>query len=67
MAFGPGKYDSLCTEVREKAKAEGVLLIVVNGTFGEGFSCQVTDEILFALPGMLRYIADEIERSGAKA
>ena len=28
MAIGPGKYDDLATLVRERALAEGVLLIV---------------------------------------
>ncbi len=34
MAFGPGKYDDLCTEVREKAKAKGVLVIIIDGDKG---------------------------------
>ena len=29
MAEGPGKYDDLCTYVREQANAQGVLLIVL--------------------------------------
>ena len=27
----PGKYDDLCTGVREVAKAEGTVLIILNG------------------------------------
>lgn len=38
MALGPGKYDDLCTYVREKAKAEGAIVIVYGGERGQGFS-----------------------------
>ena len=34
MAFGPGKYDDACTLVREKTGAEGVIILVFNGTLG---------------------------------
>jgi hypothetical protein len=38
MAEGPGKYDDLTTLVRERAKAHAVVVIVVEGTKGSGFS-----------------------------
>lgn len=67
MALGPGKYDSICTEAREKTKAEGVVLIVVNGSFGHGFSCQATLEVIAGLPQLLRTVADDMERSAGRA
>lgn len=63
MAIGPGKYDDLCTLVREKAEAAGAVIIVLGGNKGEGFSAQVPPVELFNLARVLRYMADEIERS----
>jgi hypothetical protein len=63
MALGPGKYDALCTVARETAKAEGVVLIVLKGKFGSGFSVQADVELLAGLPEFLRNAADEIDRS----
>jgi hypothetical protein len=60
MAVGPGRYDDLCTEAREKAKALGVILIVIDGEHGMGFSCQATPEVMITLPDMLRHMADTI-------
>ncbi len=40
MAYGPGKYDDLATYVREKAEAKGVLILVLDGNRGSGFSAQ---------------------------
>ena len=64
MAFGLGKYDRECTEVREKTKAHGILLMVIGGVDGDGFSCQASPEILLFLPEILRCIANDIEESG---
>lgn len=58
----PGKYDELCTEAREKAKAIGAVLIILSGNKGHGFSVQATPEAMFALPGMLEIMAAEIRR-----
>jgi hypothetical protein len=63
MALGPGKYDAVCTVALEAAKAEGVLLIVLGGQFGSGFSVQASPEVLAVLPLLLRQAADEIEGS----
>jgi len=60
--IGPGKYDQLCTEAREKAKAHGALLIIIEGAIGWGFACQCSPEILARVPAMLRYLAADIER-----
>lgn len=68
MALGPGKYDSYCTNVRIETQADGVLLIVINGKLGSGFSVQTSKlEVLANLPGVLRNVADQIEKSGVKA
>jgi hypothetical protein len=64
MAFGPGKYDDLCTDVREKAKAEGVLLIILGGEKGPGFACQASPEITLVLPDILEDVAAQIRRDG---
>lgn len=61
MPLGPGKYDELATLAREAAGAEGVILIVINGSQGGGFSCQAPLHIQLALPKILRAVADDIE------
>lgn len=62
MTIGPGKYDDLCTDVREKAQALAALVIIIGGKHGGGFSCQTEDpRALIALPAMLRSMADQIE------
>lgn len=59
--IGPGKYDDICTEVREKVEADGAIVIIFGGNQGNGFSCQTTLPVLAQLPEMLRNIADQIE------
>lgn len=62
MATGPGKYDDACTVARESTAAEAVLLVVIDGSKGSGFSVQATDPKLVAtIPTMLRRLATEIE------
>jgi hypothetical protein len=61
MTMGPGKYDDLATVVQAQTQARGVILIVIGGNRGEGFSCQATLEVTLALPAMLRNIADQME------
>ena len=63
MPIGPGKYDDLATYVREQAAAEGVAVLVFKGTAGSGFSIQADLETALRMPAILRYMADEIERS----
>ena len=65
--IGPGKYDDLCTYVREQVgigedRGGGVMVIVLGGNRGNGFSCQADLNTTVALPQLLRKIADEIER-----
>lgn len=57
MTDGPGKYDDLCTHAREAAEAQALILIVVNGNRGSGFSVQSER---FLPPGMLAEMLDNI-------
>lgn len=60
MAIGPGKYDDLCTYVREKTQASGVLVVVINGNKGEGFSCQADLKTMLIVPDILETIAKQL-------
>ena len=62
MMYGPGKYDDLCTAAREGAKAQGAILIIIEGERGDGCSAQLPSDDAARLPAMLHRIADEIER-----
>jgi hypothetical protein len=64
MPLGPGKYDALCTHVREQTKARGVLLIVIDGDQGAGFSCQADLEVTLTLPDLLEFLARQIRADG---
>lgn len=61
MAMGPGKYDDLCTYVREEARAKGAIVIVLDGKDGPGFACQSDLPTLLEIPSILRFLADQIE------
>lgn len=62
MAIGPGKYDDLCTYVREKTQASGVLVVVINGNKGEGFSCQTDLKTMLIVPDILETIAKQLRK-----
>ena len=64
MALGPGRYDDLCTKVREMAEADGVIVIIINGDKGSGFSCQLNPLMSLAIPEILERIAKDIRESG---
>lgn len=64
MAFGPGKYDHLCTQVREAANARGVILVVFGGAQGPGMSAQLEAEDVPKIVSILRQVADDIEKAG---
>lgn len=66
MPLGPGKYDAICTKVREETGGS-VLLIVINGIYGGGFSVQATPDVVARVCDILRKTADDIERSIPKA
>lgn len=59
---GPGKYDDLCTHVREAAKAQGAVVIIINGEHGQGFSVQGDIATLLHLPDMLDQVSAQIRR-----
>ena len=62
MAVGPGKYDPEAQGVREATHAQSVMLIVINGDRGSGFSVQSDLTTLARLPTMLRFMAEEIDK-----
>jgi hypothetical protein len=76
MPVGPGKYDDTCTEVRLRHGASFVLLAIIGGDRGQGFSVQM--EFVAGDPDrdaavvnlnvvkMLRTIADQIEEAMVK-
>ena len=65
MSLGPGRYDDLCTLVRERAGAAGAIVVVIGGTNGSGFSCQMDLATTAQLPNILETIARQI-REDAK-
>ncbi len=62
MPTGPGKYDDEATWVRRATKALGVVVIVVQGTHGSGFSVQMPRVALQALPDMLEDLARDVRK-----
>jgi hypothetical protein len=58
--IGPGKYDRLCTIVREEAGAAGALVLVIDGEKGSGFSVQADIETQMRLPDLLEAMARQI-------
>jgi hypothetical protein len=62
-----GKYDDLATIARETSEASAVVLIVIEGKHGSGFSVQTDGSTMLKLPHLLRYMANEIERAGGNA
>lgn len=64
---GPGKYDDVCTMVHKETDATTVVVIVIGGNKGHGFSV-VTKSLgmLSGLPIALRDVADEIEADAAQ-
>lgn len=62
MAIGPGKYDDEVTELRERLKARGIVLLVRGGMRGDGFEVHLAREDLIKLPSILRDVADQVEK-----
>lgn len=58
-----GKYDDDAEELLRKHSARTVLLMVIGGDKGQGFSMSTVDHrMLNLIPGILRYVADDIEQ-----
>lgn len=59
---GPGRYDDLATRARKDASASAVILVILGGSKGSGFSVQSrTDIAPRAVAMILRDMADRIE------
>lgn len=65
MPVGPGKYDDLCTHVRQAADAACAVVLVIQGKRGSGFSVQSHGAEVppRVLADMLRSMAEQIEQS----
>lgn len=73
MTTGPGKYDEECTAALIATDAQAVLLVVLGGDRGDGFSmsssvgsppASMLPTVLrpaSMLPAVLRLVADQIE------
>lgn len=60
MSRGAGKYDALASKVRADAGAAGVVVIVLNGRDGSGFSVQANELLTRLLPDLLEDVARQI-------
>ena len=64
MPVGPGKYDPECYALFNETSAETVIIAVVGGRRGNGFSVNSLDpDSHKKIPAMLRLMADQIEAS----
>lgn len=75
MAIGPGRYDALADYCIKASDADAVVVIVFKGTLGNGFTMRGkmgadfeialrSLEAMDMLPGVLRRVADTIEKDG---
>ncbi|MGF6641804.1 hypothetical protein [Paraburkholderia sp. MM6662-R1] len=67
MALGPGKYDEFCTDARVRTKAEGAILLILNGSRGSGFSVQADLMTQLRLAEILETMARQIRADLAGA
>jgi hypothetical protein len=69
MTVGPGKYDDACAKAADEVglgDAGGcVMLIVVGGKHGSGFSCQADLATSLLLPDILEDVAQQMRRDAA--
>lgn len=61
MPIGPGKYDDILTEARNKTGGSAIL-IVIGGIHGAGFAVQATIDVTLGIPRLLRDTANKIEQ-----
>jgi hypothetical protein len=64
---GPGKYDDDCEEILHRHGARGVLLAVIGGDKGQGFSVAADFSVMSMLPDMLEFIAEQIRNDMKEA
>lgn len=63
MPTGAGKYDIHCSRILSEEDADAVVVMVINGHKGNGFSVNSADPVLaLHLPAILREMADSIEQ-----
>jgi hypothetical protein len=61
--IGPGKYDDLTTVLQQTTGAQGLVLVVVGGRLGSGFSCQTEHhDLLLVMARAMRKAADQMEQ-----
>jgi hypothetical protein len=63
--IGPGKYDDLVTDIVKEVGIDqhggGVVLIIVGGNKGNGFSCQCDLGTLITLPELLQEVVNQMK------
>jgi hypothetical protein len=59
MPIGPGKYDHLCTYVREATQASTAIVIVIGGNNGSGFSIQ---SLVQLPPDVVANLLDQVSK-----
>lgn len=66
MAEGPGKYDDLCSLVRIGSEGKVVLVMVIEGNKGSGFSVQADKELApGAIADLMMNLARVIKKNEA--
>lgn len=61
----PGKYDDICTGVRLATNASTVIVIILDGSKGDGFSVQsFLPNCQELIPDMLENVAKEMRVEG---
>jgi len=59
---GPGALEPIATVIAHTLDADGVVLIVCGGPNDGAFEVQLPDDVKHQLPGVLRALADLVER-----
>ncbi len=60
--IGPGRYDQETREIQAQLSAGAIMLFVVDGERGTGFSVVGPVTVLEHVPRLLRKVADDLER-----
>lgn len=60
------KYSALCTEIREKYRAAGVVLMILGGDEGSGFLIQADDNAQAQIPEFLELAANKMRQTRMK-